>query len=377
MGEHAKFSPSKLNEISLCPGMPNAIAALPPDERDTKSEAADTGTRRHALLEWKAYHPTEPWPTQVWEYKITSEDVRLVQEVWKYLEKHPARGLGQGNLFLTETEVQIGAYLKLPVEDLWGTVDCVLVTADTVEIADAKFGNWQVEPDSWQLKAYAIGVIGDHLVDKATGQFHPQHRQIRNLRLTIMQPTGGGETIRSVEFPLTAVEVWMKEIKEIVLEAKDPEAPRVPGDKQCKFCPAASTCPARSALVQSEMEGAFEVLGDEPGSDRTHPRHGAPGHRLVCRRPQAGHEDGRGRAGCSWVEAHRRQAVAGVDQVRGGAARRVQEHGSLEAGLLHPQAVKPEPGRAGRGYRGVEEAPREAVRAVALEGGQADLGPRQ
>jgi hypothetical protein len=56
----------------------------------------------------------------------------------------------------------------------------------------------------------------------------------------------------------------MKEIREIVLNAKDPEAPRVPGDKQCKFCPAAATCPERRASVQSVMEGAFEVLDDSP-----------------------------------------------------------------------------------------------------------------
>ena len=88
---HAPFSPSKLAAIQACPGRPALVATLPPDEQEGPgSAAAVQGTKRHALLEWRFHNPAAPWPTEVGEYKITSDDVKAVEAIWPYVKSHAA-----------------------------------------------------------------------------------------------------------------------------------------------------------------------------------------------------------------------------------------------------------------------------------------------
>jgi hypothetical protein len=204
-------------------------------------------------------NPAEP-------FAISGEDIQEVDKIWSYIEKHPAQTQTLGHQIWCEEKVEIGKYCGLAEGEVTGTADWGLVTPNEIEIADNKFGHYLVPPDSLQLKAYAIG-LGSKLMDPATGQFRDGHRQIRNVKLTILQPTAAPEQrVRSVTYPLPTMVGWAKEICDIVTAAKEPNAPRIPGEDQCKFCPAAATCPERLASVTSAISDVFQPA---PSADAT------------------------------------------------------------------------------------------------------------
>lgn len=230
----------------LCPGSLAATEAIPKELRDQPSAAAEQGTRRHALLEWRLANLEEPWPTRVWGHKIVSQDVEAVSVILPYVLKHKAFSGAPGCEVWTERKVVVDHWVGLPEDTCWGTADLILITRDELEIADAKFGFQPVAADgNWQLRAYAVGAIAELLDPAAPGQFKAPYRQIRNLRLTILQPQAP-TPVTSVLYPLGEVEKWIAELREGLPKALKPDAPRVAGEKQCKWCPAAATC--REAL---------------------------------------------------------------------------------------------------------------------------------
>jgi len=110
-----------------------------------------------------------------------------------------------------------------------------------------------------QLKAYAVGA-GRLLMDPAgSGQFAPEYRQMRTVKLTILQPEAE-IYVRSQTFPLLDLERWAREIGDIVRRAQDPWAERIPGETQCRFCPAAATCKERLESVGQAFNAMFEEL---------------------------------------------------------------------------------------------------------------------
>ena len=254
MGDHAIISPSKLDALALCPGRLAAEKGLP---EEPPGQAAIDGTRRHALSEWRLKNPQEPWPTELvyddLSHPVMSEDVRMVEQVLPYALDHASLTDPVGRQWI-EQKVEVGKYLGFPDGLCWGTLDLGAVTANTLEVIDWKFGHRIISPDSWQLKAYAIG-LGAEL------DWNNTHRQVREVRLTIGQPASS-EVIRSASFPVTdLVDKWAPELKKIIAATQDPNAPRIPGDKQCKWCRAAATCRAR---LDSVAGGMFTALGGHP-----------------------------------------------------------------------------------------------------------------
>ena len=278
---HAEISPSNLEALSRCPGRKAAIAALPPAQRDVSSASAEQGTRRHALMEWRIHHPTKPWPTTITgeegkTYKITGDDVFAVQAVWPYIQNHEAykNSDQEWNGYWVEDNVEIGQFCGLKPGVCKGWVDLILVTRDEIEILDHKFGRALVDPDCLQLKAYGIGAVY-RLVDPSTlatrPEFYQRHRQVRTIKLTIAQPENKEEPIRSVSYPLVeSLQTWMEEVGKVAKAALEENAPRIPGDKQCHFCPVAKVqaCPERQAQVAKAM---FEILPREESMAQSNP----------------------------------------------------------------------------------------------------------
>src|SRR5690606_16378758 len=44
--------------------------------------------------------------------------------------------------------------------------------------------------------------------------------------------------------------------------ALEPDAPRIPGEKQCRFCRVRTTCPALAKTLDDLATGSFEDVGD-------------------------------------------------------------------------------------------------------------------
>jgi hypothetical protein len=145
--------------------------------------------------------------------------------------------------------------------DLSGTVDIRIVTGDTLEIIDYKDGIGVVDVvDNPQLEQYALGALSEYKVPSNLP--HP----IKTVIMTVIQPKNkvkGLPVISSHARP--ASEILTDVAKTIVMQAfatDDPNAPLIPGEKQCRYCRARGSC---SALANKAMADAGINFHDPSG----------------------------------------------------------------------------------------------------------------
>jgi hypothetical protein len=257
VGAHARLSPSSAYRWLVCPGSVALAEAAP---RRT-SAAATQGTACHTLLDSRlrwgndAAHPFR-WPPDVGVeaddgsttvVTITEERRAWVEQVavWveEYLDTRP------GSSLYTETRAEVGAVFGCP-EDLWGTADVVVSTPSTREllVADAKFGFNPVRAEeNTQLLLYAIGLA------RLRGYAHD------TVHLVILQPRAYPPV---QEWTISGLELerWRDNLRPKVWDAMQANGPLVPGEEQCKWCPAAWVCPALQGQALAIAQADFAPL---------------------------------------------------------------------------------------------------------------------
>ena len=249
MSTHATLSPSKRQRWAACPGSVREEAAYP-DERS--GAAAIDGTHSHTLLEHcvKA-GAADPLPMvgvkmkdHEGEFVVDAERAQRVKVAIDYIKQRHAESLGIAQLI---AEQRVDPQYLLSRGDLSGTVDVQIhdVLHGVLEIIDYKDGM----NDAWdsailQMEQYAVGALAGFKIAK------PGRYPFQTVRLTVIQPKlalRGGPTIRSVDYPVDKV---LDEVaRTIVIEAAAtdrPDAPLVPGEKQCRYCRAKGGCAALS-----------------------------------------------------------------------------------------------------------------------------------
>jgi hypothetical protein len=254
MGEHARLSPSGLKNLDPasngCSGRLRMVEQLPPEERNTESQASIDGTRRHDQT-----YQLNVGRTPVYE---SPEDKRLVERAWEFFRAHPARTHPEG-LWLPEQRVEVGQHLGIGEGVCWGTADLIAAYKDTVEVVDAKFGRMPVSPLDPQLKAYGFG--GVRLLLQDDGNWLPNHRQTKFIKLTIVQPQLPEMVVTTGPLPLAeSLAQWKEELTTIAKAALDPEAPLLASEDNCRFCPAKRICPAYTAQTQRDVTAMFTDL---------------------------------------------------------------------------------------------------------------------
>ena len=249
MSTHATLSPSKRQRWAACPGSVREEAAYP-DERS--GAAAIDGTHSHTLLEHcvKA-GAADPLPMvgitmkdDDGEFTVDAERAQRVKVAIDYIKQRHAESLGIAQLI---AEQRVDPQWLLSRDDLSGTVDVQIhdVLHGVLEIIDYKDGM----NDAWdsailQMEQYAVGALAGFKIAK------PGRYPFQTVRMTVIQPKlalRGGPTIRSVDYPVDKV---LDEVaRTIVIEAAAtdrPDAPLVPGEKQCRYCRAKGGCAALS-----------------------------------------------------------------------------------------------------------------------------------
>ena len=249
MSTHATLSPSKRQRWAACPGSVREEAAYP-DERS--GAAAIDGTHSHTLLEHcvKA-GAADPLPMvgikmkdDDGEFIVDAERAQRVKIATDYIKHRHAESLGIAQLI---AEQRVDPQYLLSRDDLSGTVDVQIhdVLHGVLEIIDYKDGM----NDAWdsailQMEQYAVGALAGFKIAK------PGRYPFQTVRMTVIQPKlalRGGPTIRSVDYPVDKV---LDEVaRTIVIEAAAtdrPDAPLVPGEKQCRYCRAKGGCAALS-----------------------------------------------------------------------------------------------------------------------------------
>ncbi len=261
MSKHAFLSPSGSHRWLNC--TPSAM--LESEFPDGSSSASDEGTAAHAFCEHKlkkalrrrSKRPVSDYDSdEMQEYTDSYVDYVLEQlEVAKQTCKDP--------MVLIEQKVDFSEY----VPDGYGTADCIIVSDDTMQIIDFKYGLGVLvdAEQNTQLMCYSIGALNlfDSLYD------------IKGVTMHIFQPRR--ENVQSWTIPVDELKAWAEnELKPKAQMALNGEGEYHPGE-WCQFCKAAVRCRARAEeklrlaeqefkmpplLTDAEIEEVLTILPD-------------------------------------------------------------------------------------------------------------------
>lgn len=261
MSKHAFLSPSGSHRWLNC--TPSAM--LESEFPGGSSSAAEEGTAAHAFCEHKlkkalrrrSKRPVSDYDSdEMQEYTDSYVDYVLEQlEVAKQTCKDP--------MVLIEQKVDFSEY----VPDGYGTADCIVVSDDTMQIIDFKYGLGVLvdAEQNTQLMCYSIGALNlfDSLYD------------IKEVTMHIFQPRR--ENVQSWTIPVDELKAWAEnELKPKAQMALNGEGEYHPGE-WCQFCKAAVRCRARAEeklrlarqefkmpplLTDSDIEEVLTILPD-------------------------------------------------------------------------------------------------------------------
>ena len=275
--KHALLAPSASPRWVACPGSVALITSLPPEQRDSPPNIHTVrGNACHEVLagvlsqdrspaSWLGHTVTEGDIV----YTVTQEDIANVQLVVNYvqarLQEYGLQEYGGGQL-LIEERVECGKNFytadgidpalwgdtppvtHIPRSTCWGHVDVGIIGGGYLEIVDFKNGVHYVEEENnTQTLLYALGAL--RLTTPGT---------VQRVRLTIAQPRAtspDGQVIRTWEIPEAELIEWAVRLGDAAVATEASDAPRVPGETQCRYCPAKPVCPEVSGAAVAGLTG--------------------------------------------------------------------------------------------------------------------------
>ena len=251
MMAHAKLSPSSAHRWTRCPGSVREELKYP----DNSGPAALDGTRTHALLEMCLVTGMDPelmvgmtTSDDEGSYTIDADRAKRVKVATDHV-----RDLG-GEV---TTERRVDPSRLVGRDDLGGTVDVTVIVGDTVHVIDYKDGITPVEAvENDQMIAYALGDLAGY--NLPINGYYP----VKHMVLTIIQPKLAMKGLPPITSWELSVESLLSRIGDIVVKAAAtdaPDAPLVPGEKQCRFCKAKGGCAAVNTHVMDAV-GMFKSI---------------------------------------------------------------------------------------------------------------------
>jgi RecB family exonuclease len=224
-----------------CPGSIRAEADIP----EIESPYAVEGTMAHALAEHCLTKNLDPKDFADKAHPFNKEwivDQDMADGVQIYVDY--LRDLGG----YQEYEQQVSYQEYVPGG--FGTADAIVVKDNVLHVLDLKFGKGVAvdAEENPQGQLYALGAL---LERESFQAFDAVVIHIAQPRLT---------TISVWETTPKALHVFGKQARKQAALAKKIDAPRIPGDKQCRFCKAQATCPALQTKTEHALMTSFDNL---------------------------------------------------------------------------------------------------------------------
>ena len=238
--KHATLGASSAHRWAYCPGSVAASADLP----NTSSPFAEEGTTAHDLAEMALRHGSAAL-----DHFDNQEMAGFVAVYTEYVERLAAGA----DLKMIEQRVDFGDW----VPDGFGTADAIVLRGDTLHVVDLKYGmGVQVYAENNpQGMLYALGAYNEirHAAD------------VQRAVITIVQPRL--DHISEWEISIPDLLKWGEWISQRAEATAGPNAPRIAGASQCKFCLAKHNCGALLKYTTDAMLTDFDDLENLPAPD--------------------------------------------------------------------------------------------------------------
>lgn len=269
---HARYSPSKMERLALCPGSD----ALCQGVVDRDSIWSIEGRKAHQVLEAALVNRVQNARAAHQDYsdlcmeeldeeyggpykKFYSSVQECIDYVFDILEKHPDA--------LLWIETKVNPPSDAAPDEASGYCDIAIYIPSLKELIVVDFKNGagvaKAVIGNKQAKQYAAGFLYDTqspLNQRAA--FSPN--DVDKVTLTIVQPRAFHPDGSPRSYELTPFELYeyLGEMDAIIEACKKPDAPLVPGEEQCQFCPRNTNCPAREAKALQAVNVQFRTVGD-------------------------------------------------------------------------------------------------------------------
>lgn len=239
---HAVCSPSQLYRIMACPGSVYESVKAPITPPSTY---AQHGTMLHDIVrDTITQKPSAKFAFQ----QLELEDKNYVEDCLDY-----AYDLIK-TCNVPEVAVETSVELKdWGITETWGTLDLRIWDKPTLHIIDWKFGSGvpvAVEKNE-QMLAYAAGCVNK-------SNYSPDSKVVLHL---VQPPLNYYGTWELTQHDLAQ---WVTGVLKPALDRaiREPDPPLIPGEKQCRFCPAAMTCKARLDAARETAKEVFRVYSN-------------------------------------------------------------------------------------------------------------------
>ena len=243
MTTHATLGASNAHRWLVCPGSVAAEDGLP----NISSPFAEEGTEAHNLAEM-ALHVGQ-----------TALDAYANREMADFVQMYVdyVNAASKGNALIVEERVSYGDWVK----DGFGTADAIVVGDDTLHVIDLKYGmGVRVDAEeNPQAMLYGLGAYSqfEHLAD------------FKRVKITIVQPRL--DHISEWEISVPDLLRWAEWVKQRAEATQDPDAPRLPGEKQCRFCRGKLSCAALKTMTEDAIMSSFDDLDNMPKANTLTP----------------------------------------------------------------------------------------------------------
>lgn len=252
---HALLSASGSHRWMACP----PSARLEEGCQNKESDAAKEGTVAHELCELKVKIQLGE-DVSMSEYEALKENPLFTKEMDActniYADYCIDTAKEENGLPLIEVELDLSSYIP----EGFGTVDCVIVSEDTLHVIDFKYGRGvEVSPvENSQLMIYALG---------AYDLYSPIY-DFKTVKLTIVQPRLSAEP-KTWECDVQHLLDFAEKLKPIADLAFKGGGDFAPSEHTCLFCKVKYTCRARADKNLSTMflqeKDPYTLSNDEIG----------------------------------------------------------------------------------------------------------------
>jgi hypothetical protein len=254
MFAHSQIGPSAGHRWVPCPG---SVAACRDYPNHSNVDAAQ-GTAAHTVAEdcLRNNKDADTWLGKVlkveeWEFEVDREMVNGVQ-LYLDVVRNDAKELGIKRAGDILVENLLSGEKIHP--DLFGTNDAALVATAKKKLKgyDLKYGRNTVEArENTQLLIYAVMLLLEYDPD----------REIEEVEMVIVQPRVS-DPVKRWTVTREYIQKFAKKLKAAALATEDPNAPRVPGEKQCEWCAHKPNCPEAREFAFDKAMVEFDDDGD-------------------------------------------------------------------------------------------------------------------